>query len=200
MALDSRKSRCFPRRDSRPEGPHGRRYPQDKSLQRGGDAAEPSASFRRGWGWQRGRGWHLCCPRERNRFRNMEQRSQVPICASGANRLKWPGRSLVRWTKAQRNPEPFNSARIAAPVEVHARNTDARIIAPRDQSREEIQMSIGTASGGRIQDTFGFLRISRFRRHDLPEPSQFKATHCVTPRRRRWPQSPAWSHVDPRHR
>src|ERR1700733_12243804 len=69
--------------------------------------------------------------------------------------------------RLERNAEPFNFMRIAIPVELHSGNADARIITPRNEPREKIKMTIGTAGGGRIQDAFDLLRITGLRLHDL---------------------------------
>jgi len=44
-------------------------------------------------------------------------------------------------------------------------SADAGVVAPRNQSREKIELTIRTTRGGRVQDAFGFQRIAWLRLH-----------------------------------
>ena len=70
----------------------------------------------------------------------------------------------------QRDPKPLDSARVPGVIEFYTGNADARIIAPRDNPRKKVKLTIVAANGGRIQHTFDLVRIASLRLHDLSQP------------------------------
>ena len=65
----------------------------------------------------------------------------------------------------QCDTEPLDSGRITGLIEQDSRYADAGVIAPRDQPREEVELTIRATRGGRVQDAFGLQRIARLRLH-----------------------------------
>ena len=87
---------------------------------------------------------------------------------------------LVISFRLERNAEPLDACRIAGFIEPYSCNADARIVAPRDEPRKQVERTIRATSGSRIQDTFGLERIAWFRLHDLPQALQLKATYRLS--------------------
>ena len=87
---------------------------------------------------------------------------------------------LVVGLRLQCDAEPLDPTRIAGVIEANPRDADARIIASCDETGKKIKLTIRTANGSRIQDALDFLRITRFRLHDLPEPLHSKAVHRLS--------------------
>jgi hypothetical protein len=75
------------------------------------------------------------------------------------------GPALIIGFGLQRDAEPLDPCRIASLVEPHPRDADTRVIIFRDQSREEVKLTIRATRSSRIQDPFDLLRIARLRFH-----------------------------------
>jgi hypothetical protein len=89
------------------------------------------------------------------------------------------GPPLVIGFRLQYDAEPLDACRIAGSIKPNSCNADARVISPRDQSREEVECTIRATNGRRIQDAFDLLGIPRFRLHQQPQALQLKSTHQI---------------------
>ena len=83
----------------------------------------------------------------------------------------------------QCNTEPLDARRVAGLIKPHACDADARVIAPRDQPREEVKLTIRATRGSWVQDAFGLQRIARLRLHHQPKALQLKSRHRLTSQR-----------------
>jgi hypothetical protein len=91
------------------------------------------------------------------------------------------GPPLVISFGLEHNAEPLHPARVAGSIEQGPGNTNARVIARRNQPREEVKLPIRATGGSRVEDTFGLQRVARFRLHHLPQALQPKARHRLSP-------------------
>ena len=73
--------------------------------------------------------------------------------------------------------EPLDPDWIAGPVEQDSRYADAGVIAPGDQPREKVKLTIRTTRGGWVQDALGFQRITWLWFHQQSKTPQLKVTH-----------------------
>ena len=89
------------------------------------------------------------------------------------------GLPLIIGFRLQCDAEPLDSGRIAGLIKQNSCNTDARVIALRDEPWKQVKLAIRAANGSRIQDAFDLLGITRLRLHHLPQALQFKSTHKI---------------------
>jgi hypothetical protein len=78
------------------------------------------------------------------------------------------GPKFIIGFRLQRDTKALDAGWISSFIEVDPRYADARIVAFRDQPREEVEVPVWTTSGGWIQDPFYLLGIARLRLHDGP--------------------------------
>ena len=83
------------------------------------------------------------------------------------------GPPLVVGFRLERDAEPLDAARIAGLIEPHARDADARVVAPRDEPRKQVELTIRPTNGRRIQDAFDLLR-------DCPVPAPSTSQAAAT--------------------
>jgi hypothetical protein len=76
---------------------------------------------------------------------------------------------LIIGFRLQCDAEAFDACRIAGFVKSHSCDADTRVISTRNQPWEQVELTIRTASGSRIQDTFYLLLVTRLRLHDRSE-------------------------------
>src|SRR5271154_3039110 len=86
------------------------------------------------------------------------------------------GAPLVLRFWLQGGAEPLDGRWIAGCIELYSRNPYARVIPLGNQPREKVELTIRTTSGGRVQDTFDLMWISRFRLDHHVQPLQLKST------------------------
>ena len=90
----------------------------------------------------------------------------------------------------QCDAEPLDARRVAGLIELHSCDADARVIPLRDQTREEVKLTIRAANPGRVQDPFDLQRIARLGLHHHPKPLHLKSSHHVlSSQRSRLPDS-----------
>jgi hypothetical protein len=90
------------------------------------------------------------------------------------------GSPLIIGFRLQRDAEPFYAHRISGVVEAHSGNADWRVITPRHQTWEEVELAIRATICRRIQHAFNLLRITRLRFHHHSQTLQLK-THLSIP-------------------
>jgi hypothetical protein len=67
------------------------------------------------------------------------------------------------------NAKTLSADWISIAVEIHARNSNARKIAARNEPGKKVESSIRTSCGRGIQNALNFISISGLRLHDYPE-------------------------------
>jgi hypothetical protein len=87
------------------------------------------------------------------------------------------GPPLIFGFGLQRDAETLDTCRIARFVEAHPRNSDARIVAARDEPREQVELPIRATRRSRIQDTLDLMGISRLGLHQHSQTLQLKPAH-----------------------
>ena len=78
------------------------------------------------------------------RFHERDPRILAPALAAGLQ--------LIVGFRFQCDAKPLDSCRIAGVIEPHSCDADARIVSLRDQPRKEVELAIGAAGRGWIQD------------------------------------------------
>ena len=79
------------------------------------------------------------------------------------------GPPLVIRFRLQRNAEPLDAYRVAGFIKPHSCDADARIIAPCNQPREEVKLTVTATNRGRVHDAFDLQWIARLRLHHHPK-------------------------------
>ena len=79
----------------------------------------------------------------------------------------------------QCDTEPLDSVRITGLIEQNSRYADAGVVAPPDQSREEVELTIRTTHSGWVQDAFGLQGIARFRFHHQSQDAAIESHSCI---------------------
>ncbi len=87
---------------------------------------------------------------------------------------------LIVGFRLQCDAKPLHATRVAEVVEQNPCDADARIVPLCHKPREQVEPVIRATHGRRIQDTFGFLGIARFRLHQLPQTLQLEAAHRLS--------------------
>ena len=90
------------------------------------------------------------------------------------------GPPLIIGFRLQCDAETLDACRIAGFIEPHSCNADARVVPLRHQPRKQVELAIGAANGGRIQDAFDLLGIARLRLHHDPQALQLESTHRIS--------------------
>ncbi len=92
------------------------------------------------------------------------------------------GSTLIIGFRFQCDAEPLDARRIACFIEPHTRYPYARVISFRDQPREQVEMTVGSANGSRIQNAFHFIGIAWLRLHHHSQALQLESTHRISSR------------------
>ena len=87
------------------------------------------------------------------------------------------GTLLVLGLGLEGHAEPLDTEGIAVAIEEDPRHADARVVAPGDEPREEVELSVRAADDGRVEDALGLLGIRRLGSHDGPQPAHLESAH-----------------------
>jgi hypothetical protein len=89
------------------------------------------------------------------------------------------GTELVISLWLECDAEALSAHWISIAIEVHARNSDAREVAVRDETRKKVEPSIRASRGCGVQDAVNLIWIARLGRHDNSEALQLEWHHIL---------------------
>ena len=91
------------------------------------------------------------------------------------------GSQLVRHFGLERNAEPFDAARVAGVVEEDPEDANAREVPSSNHSGKQVELSVRTARGRGIEDSFDLVWVVRFGLDDEIERLHREGAHVSLP-------------------